>query len=86
MTGVQTCALPIYVKAARERMKDQLAGKVVEEEPVKNETKDETSKYDTLNLDVTKIVGMDDNLDETLKMIDSMSEKKSSKKNKGGES
>lgn len=82
---IQQRMSPDDVKAARERMKDQLAGKVVEEEPTKTETKDETSKYDTSKLDVTKIVGMDDNLDETLKMIDSMSEKKSSKKNKGGD-
>ncbi len=67
------------VKKARERMKDQLAGKV--EEEIKEEVKQEE---EALNIDVTKIVGLDDNLDETLNLIDSMNDQKTNKDDEGG--
>ena len=43
----------------------------------------ENEKYDTTKLDISKIVGFNDELDRQFKMIDNMPDKSTSKK--GGE-
>jgi uncharacterized protein (TIGR00159 family) len=88
---------PEEVKAAREAMKQRLAGNakpepVPEPEPeaeiksgpvILNE---DMRQFDTTKLDLSKIMGMDDELSRTFEMIDSIDEDKSSEsEEKGGE-
>jgi hypothetical protein len=88
---------PEEVKAAREAMKQRLAGNAKPEPAPEPEPEAEIKsgpvilnedmrQFDTTKLDLSKIMGMDDELSRTFEMIDSIDEDKSSEsEEKGGE-
>ena len=85
------------VKAAREAMKERLSRNakpepepqpVPEPEPKKEEApvilNDNMHQFDTTKLDLSRIMGMDDELNRTFEMLDSIDQKNSSKDKKEG--
>ena len=69
------------VKAAREKAMRKLQGLPEEEEKPaeepaseEKESKEDESPYDTRKLDISKLMGMDNDLDKTLEMIDSLTD------------
>ncbi|NCB32566.1 MAG: TIGR00159 family protein [Erysipelotrichia bacterium] len=83
---------PEDVQAARERAKMMYSSTRQSSRPVSSEQTEKnnessTSQFDTRKIDLTKLMGLNDDLNKTLKMIDSMDDEDSKKASKkGGES
>lgn len=75
---------PDEVKAARERAKEMYSARHKEAEPAKTNRYENTSgvnrmtnderQFDTSKIDVSELMGFNDDLDKTFKMVDSMDE------------
>ncbi len=79
---------PEEVRAARQKAMDRLAGKKEEEKPEPAApVQEDEKKYDTTKLDLSRLMGLNEDLDKTLSIIDAIPDEKhtSGEKKNGGD-